>query len=364
MTLPKIHLDFETRSACDLKKAGTHVYSTHPTTSPWCMAYAFDDGPVSLWAPGRKMDKAADFAEQKGVVRLFEAIRAGATVTCHNAYFEWNIWNNVMAARHGWPELRHEQMRCTMAMAYALALPGSLENAAAAVGLKMAKDMDGHKLMMQMARPRRVEEDGAAIWWDDEARKQRLYAYCRQDVEVERELEKRLLQLMPSEQELWILDQRINDRGIMVDLPAIDAALALVESEKARLDKEIARLTDGQVRTCNQVMEITDWIKGQGVDVDGLAKADVTELLSYDALPDNVRAVLKCRQEAAKSSTAKLKAMKEAASADGRVRGCFQYHAATTGRWGGRKIQPQNFPRGVIGLTDDDIENVFNVLGG
>jgi DNA polymerase len=248
-----------------------------------------------------------------------------------------------------------------MAMAYAMSLPGSLENAAAAVGLDIGKDMQGRKLMMQMSRPRSTMNDGTLVWWDDEARRERLYAYCKQDVEVERQLEKRLLALVPSEQELWTLDQEINDRGVRVDLATIDKLLRAVEMEKKRLDGRMAKATGGRVQSCNQVAELTSWIEEQGVVVDGLAKADVTALLSRDGLPPAVREALRLRREGAKSSVAKLRAMKLGACADGRVRGLFQFHAASTGRWGGRRIQPQNFPR--PDLSHDAIESVVGLLG-
>jgi DNA polymerase len=232
-----------------------------------------------------------------------------------------------------------------MAMAYAMSLPGSLENAAAAVGLDIGKDMQGRKLMMQMSRPRSTMNDGTLVWWDDEARRERLYAYCKQDVEVERQLEKRLLALVPSEQELWTLDQEINDRGVRVDLATIDKLLRAVEMEKKRLDGRMAKATGGRVQSCNQVAELTSWIEEQGVVVDGLAKADVTALLSRGDLPVLVREALRIRREGAKSSVAKLRAMKLGACEDGRVRGIHQFHAASTGRWGGRRVQGQNLPR-------------------
>jgi DNA polymerase len=243
-----------------------------------------------------------------------------------------------------------------------MSLPGSLENAAAAVGLDIGKDMQGRKLMMQMARPRSVMNDGTLVWWDDEARRERLYAYCKQDVEVERQLEKRLLALVPSEQELWALDQTINDRGVRVDLATIDKLLRAVEMEKTRLDGRMAKVTGGRVTTCNQVAELTSWIVEQGVVVDGLAKADVTALLDQPSLPAVVREALRLRREGAKSSVAKLKAMRLGACADGRVRGLFQFHAASTGRWGGRRIQPQNFPRPELG--HEDIEKVVGLFEG
>jgi DNA polymerase len=347
-----LHIDFETRSTVDLKTAGAHAYADDPSTDVWCMAYVQGDAEIGLWSGGASILPPI----------VNGHVKRGGIVVAHNAAFELAIWNRLMVPRYGWPPLDPRQVRCTMAMAYAMSLPGSLENAAAAVGLDIGKDMQGRKLMMQMARPRSVMNDGTLVWWDDEARRERLYAYCRQDVEVERQLEKRLLALVPSEQELWTLDQTINDRGVRVDLATIDKMLRAVEMEKKRLDGRMAKATGGRVTSCNQVAELTSWIVEQGVVVDGLAKADVTALLDRADLPPAVREALRLRREGAKSSVAKLKAMRLGACADGRVRGLFQFHAASTGRWGGRRIQPQNFPRPELG--HGAIEKVVGLFEG
>lgn len=365
------HVDFETRSAVDLKKTGVHVYAADPSTDAWCMAYAIDEHPAHLL-------RNDQFTIPGVVAQIKSHVAAGGIVMAHNAAFELAIWNAVMVPRYGWPVLHPEQCRCTMAMAYAMALPGSLENAAAAVGLEIRKDMDGRNVMMRMAKPRKINDDGTIIWWEDEDRLQKLYAYCKQDVEVERALEKRLRPLSPEEQQLWVLDQQINNRGIHVDLPVIHKAIRIVEKEKARLDRAMAKVTGGQVTTCNQVAALTEWITGQGIDVNGLAKADIVELLDRDLVQEivfgqgcilpgdpseraaKIRTALELRREAAKSSTAKLKAMVAGADADSRCRGIHQFHVASTGRWGGRRVQGQNMPRPV--MDQDEIEDVFQIL--
>jgi DNA polymerase bacteriophage-type len=348
-----VHVDFETRSAVDLAKAGVHVYADDPSTDIWCMAIAVDARPVTLWT--------RDDCGSADVHRLlFSHIRDGATFIAHNAPFELAIWNRLMVPRYGWPVLPVEQVRCTMAMAYAMALPGSLENAAAAVGLDIGKDMEGRSLMMRMAKPRKINPDGSCVWWNEPDRLTRLYAYCKQDVEVERKLEKRLLPLSPSEQALWVLDQKINDRGIQIDTRAVENAIGVVEEAKVRLDKEMQRVTGGWVPTCSRVADLTEWLSLQGFDVDGVAKADVADLLERDDLPPMVRRALELRREAAKSSTAKLKAMTKAANIDGRVRGLHQYHGASTGRWAGRRVQTQNFPRGT--MDKEDVNAVLDIL--
>lgn len=346
-----LHIDFETRSTVDLRKRGLHVYATHPTTDVWCMAWSLDEDEVGLVTPDRFTDGKSD---------PLPYIRNGVTVMAHNAAFELAIWNHIMVPRYGWPKLDVRQVRCTMAMAYAMSLPGALDKAAAAVGLDMRKDLAGHRLMLQMAKPKKVHDDGTIEWWDEPEKLERLYEYCRQDVRVERELEKRLLPLSDSEQDMWCIDQRINNRGVYVDLRAVQAAIAVVEYEQRRLNDAIFDATLGRVSTCSQVAKIREWLEQQGVDVPSLAKADVTEALELPDLPKHCRHVLRLRQEAGRTSTAKLKAMVNAASEDGRVRGALQYHAAGTGRWGGRRVQPQNLPRPTI--EQAEIERALKVL--
>jgi DNA polymerase len=347
-----IFIDFETRSACDLKACGADVYGDHPTTTAWCLAWAIDEGPVEIWKHG-----------EEPPFSLFNLILDGARVVAHNVAFELAVWNRAMSPRHGWPLLSVDQCECTQAMAYAMAIPASLEKAALAMGIDKQKDMAGSRVMMQLAQPRRMEGE-TPVWWEPSEvpeKFERLYKYCMQDVEVERELYRRLMKLSKNERRVWILDNRINQRGIQVDVPAVKTAIRIVEMEKRRLDAEMRRVTKGAVISCTATGQLTDWVKWQGVEIDGVAKGDIVELLNRDSLPGSVRAALLLRQEAAKSSTAKLQAMLDRAGDDGRIRGIFQYHGAGTGRWAGRGIQPQNFPRPK--LDQNEIEQVFAILG-
>jgi DNA polymerase len=345
-----LHIDFETYSAADLPACGLDNYATHSSTGVHCMAFCFDDEPVQLW-----FEALAD--NPWSIQEVSRHIKAGGTVVAHNAAFELAIWNSVCVSKYGWPPLRPEQMRCTMAQAYAMSLPGSLDKASAALGIEQRKDLAGARVMMQLAKPKL---DGS--FWkpsDDPAKFDKLYDYCKQDVEVERALDERMMQLSPQEQALWVLDYKINQRGVQVDLPSIEAAIRLVEAEKARLDKEMLRVTGGVVGKCTEVQLLVKWIRNEGVEIKGLAKADVLDGLAGD-LPDRVRAALRLRQEGGKSSTAKLLAMSNRASKDGRVRGTLQYHGASTGRWAGRGIQVQNFPRPRVGTKPAHIEDIID----
>lgn len=340
-----LHIDFETFSACDLRSEGLDNYARHPSTGIHCMAYAFDDEPVQLWVKG---ESAPD--------RILKHVRIGGTVYAHNANFELLIWNCILRHRHGWPPLHAEQVRCTMAMAYAMGLPGKLEHAAPALGITERKDTAGGRVMLQLSQPKK---DGS--FWvpaDDPEKFQKLYDYCRQDVAVERTMHKRLVELSEHEQQLWNLDYRINQRGIRVDLQAIDKAIKLVEQQKLKLNAEMLKITEGVVGSCTEVQLLVKWIRSQGVEMPGVAKADVLDALSDPALPWRVRAALDIRKEAAKSSTAKLASMKARADKDGIIRNAHQYHGAATGRWAGRGIQVQNLPRPRPGIGAKQIQEI------
>jgi DNA polymerase len=343
------HIDFETRSACDLLKAGADSYSQHVTTDVLCLAYAFDDKPVELWTPEMIMP-----------LDLLNHVISGGITRGHNiGGFEMLIWNNVMALKYGWPELHIEQCQDTMAMAYAMALPGSLDDASRAAGIPYEKDMKGHRVMLKLSQPRSTDP---LKWWEKSEVPElfeQLYAYCMQDVEVERALCKRLMRLSLSEQKLWEIDYKINRRGVFVDLGAAHAAIDLVEDEKARLNNQLRKATGNAVAVFSATGQLSDWLKSKGLDVPSVAKADVTEMLSKE-LPPECREALLIRQEAAKTSTAKLQAMIKGASVGGRMRGLFQYHGASTGRWAGRRVQLQNLPRPK--LKQNKIDYIFEIL--
>jgi len=354
-----LHIDFETRSAVDLREVGLHNYARHPTTDVWCLGYALDDEEPRLWAP------------KPGAQKPFVALQPSVhQVVAHNAAFELAIWNEIMAPRYGWPPLKPEQTYCTMAQCYAMGLPGGLEDAAMAMGLHILKDKEGRSLMLRMARPRKtewlreVDADGnqvaAYTWWDEPDKLARLYAYCQQDVRVERELHKRLMPLSEKERRVWLLDYKINQKGIAIDRPSVEAAVTLAENLKAKYDAEMAEVTSGMAETCNALIPIKDWLRCQGFDFPKLAKADIADLLTRDDLTPDVRHVLTLRQEAAKASTAKLTPMLNIAGPDNRLRNLFQYHGAATGRWAGRKVQPHNLPRDVP--KAEEVEKILELV--
>lgn len=344
-----LHIDFETRSEIDLRKVGLHRYARDPSTDVICMAWAVNDEPVRLWHP-------ANINPTDVMNNVSEGIR----VVAHNVPFELEIWNQIMVPRFGWPELKPEQCECTMAMAYSMALPGALDNAAAALGLNVRKDNAGHRLMMQMCKPRRYEEDGTVVWWDDEDRMRRLFNYCKQDVEVERLLEQRLMRLAESERKVWQIDFRINSRGLRVDLDTVKRLNRVVDETRKLLDARMRTVTNNAVSTCTSVQQLVNWLRYHGVDTSSVAKFELAQLLERDDLAPDVRDALTLRQEAAKASVSKLNKVLDLAGTDHRAHGLLQFHGAATGRWAGRHIQAHNLPRPAI--EQHEIEHVIEVV--
>ncbi len=328
-----VSVDFETRSAVDLRKTGVYVYADDPSTDIWCMAYAFDDEEPKVWTPGMEMD-----------VRLEDYIVEGGKLRAWNAAFERVIWNKIMVERYQWPRTRTLQWHCTMAQASTMGLPRALGQAAAVLGLDEQKDKAGQALMLRMARPRKTKEDGTHTWWNTPDKISSLVEYCLQDVRTEVAVANAIHEMDANERQIFLLDQRINDRGVMLDRDLLNRVRTLADTSKDEIDSEIRRLTNGEVQAATQGASLVAWLRKYGITTKSVDKQSVAKMLTLDIHPV-IKRVLELRQDGAKSSTAKLDAMEHAAGADDRMRGLLVYHGAATGRWSGKLVQPQNFPR-------------------
>lgn len=341
-----LSLDFETRSLLDLRRTGVYPYAQHHSTGIWCMAWAFDDEEPRLWLPGEPLPEEIE-----------EHVVMGGEMRAWNAQFERVMWNNCAARLYIFPRTRLEQWHDTAAEAAAMSLPRALGQAAMVLGVTEQKDAAGQRLMLQMCRPRRLNNAGDPVWWDVPEKIERLGAYCMQDVRTEQAIAKLVRRLGKTEREVYLLDQRINDRGIRLDLELAEAARAAAEQELDRQNALVSEATDGQVEAVTRVAKLKGWLAERGVDAPSLAKHAVRELLARGDLPQDVTDALLARSEAAKSSVAKIQAMLDCVCGDGHMRGLLLYHGASTGRWAGRLVQPQNFPRGE--LTPEQIEDVI-----
>jgi len=335
----RLHLDFETCSTVNLSRTGAHAYAEHPGTEVVMLGYAFDDEKPRIWAPGQPFPR-----------RILDHVQEGGEVHAWNANFELAVWNLVLRREDAAslvPPLAPGQVHCTMAAAAYWGLPLALEQAAQALRLPQTKDQVGHGLMLRMARPRHFTPDGQPVWWheQDAIRYDILARYCQRDIEVERLAFNAMPPLPEQEKAIWLVDHRMNARGIKVDLSLVEALDKLTREETLRLDQDMRDATGGAAST-RMVGVLTQWLLSKNVQVESLAKGHLGALLETPNLDGDAATALLIRQEAAKTSTAKLKTMKTAASRDGRVRGAMQYYgAARTGRWAGRLIQIQNYPR-------------------
>jgi DNA polymerase len=350
--MPVLFRDIESRSALNLAAAGAWRYAADPTTEVLCIAYAVDEGPIEIWVPRQPIPEPFVIAARD----------PDWLVVAHNDQFETAIETRLLNPRFDWPLVPIERHRDTMAMALAVARPGSLEGAAVALGLPVQKDRDGHRLMMTMCRPRkpRKGEDPSGIYWiDDPEKRARLAEYCRQDVNVEREIYRRLPPLSESELALWVLDAVINKRGFCVDLESTEAARQLVLGAQAEINAEISALTGGKITTVGQVPRIVAYLQERGHDVPNLNKRTVAALLAQSN--GDARRLLELRREGGAAAVHKLRALIAGTDADHRLRGTLQYHGAATGRWAGRRFQPQNLPRPQI---EDPTEAIEAILAG
>ena len=328
---PEASLDFETRSECDLKKAGLHRYFEHPTTEVLCLAYRIGDNAIKTWRPG-----------QDWPLDLMRHIDNGGTVIAHNQAFDRTAW--IKTFKH---PISLQQSDCTMARGAAMALPQSLDQLGLALKAPVAKDRAGRALMLKMCKPRGYLEDGTAVWYETPEQLDALTAYCVRDVETERAINRIVPKLSTKEREVWILDQKINERGVYVDIPMCQLALDAVTVAKARADKRMSELTQGRVAKCTEVAKLVAWLNARGVTCESVAKGDIVEIILRTQLLDDpqAREAIELRRSAAKSSTAKFQSIVNSVCRDGRVRGSLRYHGASTGRWAGAGMQPHNFPR-------------------
>jgi DNA polymerase len=336
--MPILFRDYETRSTRNLDRVGSWEYVSNPTTDVWCCAYAVDDGPVSLWVPGDPVPP--EFIEA--------ANNPDWIVSAFNDTFERHVEMHIMAPRYGWPIVPLEQRRCTQAAALALALPASLKAVAKALDIEQQKDEAGQRLMLQMMRPRKPRrgEDPIGIYWfDDPERRQRLYAYCKRDVEVERAVHRLIGHLPDDEQLVWQLDASINDRGLMIDALITEGAIKISSAAQNAIDDELTTVTGGSVTSVGQTTKLLTWLSANGVDLENVQNETIRRALTRKELPQAARRALELRHQGAHIAATKFETMRSWAAADGRIHGAFKYHGAATGRWTSFGVQFQNLKK-------------------
>lgn len=334
----RLHIDIETYSGESLADCGVHRYAEHPDFQILLFAYAFDEAPVTV------VDLAQGATLPAPVLRALTDPKV--VKVAHNATFERTCIGRMLGK-----ELDPLQWECTMAQCARCGLPLSLGEAAKALGLEVQKMTEGKKLIKQFCLPHEATLLGGServLPTDDLKGWQTFKDYCRMDVEVERELDKALSWLEPTQDEkaLYALDQRINDRGVLVDMTLVDNAVRMDTIYKARLNVEAQQITG--LSNPNSATQLREWLGGRtGLQLDTLRKADLPDIKGSTE-DEDVHRVLQIRAEMAKTSNKKYEAMQKTVCRDSRVRGLLQYHGTRTGRWAGRLVQMQNLPQNHI----------------
>jgi len=326
-----VYIDFETRSRCDLKSKGVYNYAQDMSTEVLCMSYAFDDEEVQTWTSG----PLPDFT--------------GHMIYAHNAAFERLIFWYVL--QQNYPL---EQFYCTAAQARSNCAPGGLEDVGRFAGADMKKDHRGAQLIRLLSIPK---ADGT--FNNDAALMQEMIQYCEQDVRAMRAVSKAMRPLSADELLDYHVNERINDRGLMVDVPLCQAAVKYAGAEMDEIQKIVAEVTEGQI-TSVRSPKMREWVlervgeqakklmwTGEKYSIDKTVRANLLAMENHDEVPPDVAEVIQCADDLWASSVAKFSRLESLADEeDARVRGAFVFAGGSaTGRASSYGAQVHNLPR-------------------
>ena len=331
-----LFIDTETFSVLDLRQVGGYKYSL--TCEVLLVSYAIADDAVQCWdvTLGEPMPRDLKSA----------LLDEGCEVVMHNSNFDRNVISNFFEI-----DINLGRIVDTMILASSAGLPASLSEVGKALKLKAEHQKhDGNKLINLFCKPapdnrkvNRYTRDNKPAEWEAFIR------YAINDIHAMRQLYYKIPHhnIKGTEKDLWMLDQKINDRGIPIDTNLVEAALELVTTQQTKLDDKMREVSGGEIDSTSAVQQIKNYLLKRGYAVASLDQAYVLAMLTEE-LPEEVREVLELRRQAGRTSTSKYVKIRDTVSVDGRLRGCLQFYGARTGRWSGRNLQPQNLPRGSV----------------
>lgn len=339
-------VDIETYSSVDLLEAGVYAYVEAPDFDILLISYIFDD-----W--GEDDVKTIDCfdADPDMMAEFCEALLDPQIVkTAFNANFE-----RTCLAKWLQKPMPPEEWRCTMVKALTLGLPGNLAGAGEALGLppEKLKDPQGKALIQFFSKPCKPTRTNGQrtrnLPQHDPAKWQLYKGYNRQDVVTEQEILRKLsiYKTPESEQELWALDQHMNDNGVALDIPMVEKIVEYDTRRRQELQEEAQELTG--LKNPNSLAQLKRWLAEQGVEMTSVTKDTIAEALRDPELPDVVRRVLEIRTALGKTSVAKYSTMLVAHCQDHRLRGILQFYGANrSGRWAGRLVQTHNLAKNTL----------------
>lgn len=341
--IKKLSIDIETYSSADLNKSGVYRYAEAQDFEILLFGYSVNDGDV----------KVVDLSQGESIPpEIIEAIKSDNVLKyAFNAMFE-----RVCLSRYlGFPTgkyLNPKSWRCTMIWSAYLGLPFSLKGVGAVLKLENQKLDEGKELIKYFSVPclptkangRRTRN----LPHHDFAKWSKFKFYNKRDVEVEMDIQKRLLRF-PVPDFVWDeyhIDQEINDRGVYIDSLLVEAAIKTSDKTSLEISKSLQNLTN--LENPNSVQQFRSWLSNNGVVTDELGKKTVKTLLKNSTAPD-IKEALSLRLQLSKTSIKKYEAMKSSMCSDGRCHGMFQFYGANrTGRFAGRIVQLQNLPQNHI----------------
>ena len=380
-------LDFETwptSGSMGVKEVGAWRYAENAITRIICLGYSVDGAAPEVLEEAHLLLHGGPYHLVLGITRtLLDLVLDPAVYFVpHNAGFEKAIWRKIMVAQLGWPDIPNKRWHDTQAMCAMHSLPIDLDSAAQELGLAELKDKTGKKALAAHMKPRPRSDFPSGKAGTAEYRAQRgtynftaaavgkTKSYNLQDIRTQKALHQKLGWMPHGERDVWLLDQRINERGVKLDIPFIDAAQSIVDQVSAKMVRRFKEITGYEP---GQNAKVLEWARSEispsfhnlrketlaavlGGDIDEIIYDDETgEGLDF-ALPTHAEEALRIRQIIGSSSIKKLERMKLMCCDDGRARGLLMYHGAHPGRWSGRGFQPQNFPVGTLKLGGEKPE--------
>ena len=365
--MKKLSIDIETFSDIDLIKCGVYKYADSPAFEILLFAYSIDDGEIHIV----DLVRGEELPDE-----ITEAIKSDTVIkTAFNAQFE-----RVCLSKHLGILLDPSSWYCTAVQAAELSLPSSLADVGAALGLERQKMTDGKELIKYFCVPCKPTKSNGSrtrnMPWNAPEKWALFKEYCKRDVDVERQIAEKLKKypLSKSEHDLYVLDQNINDRGVLVDLELARQAVKLNSIQTAVATEQAYTLTG--LENPNSVAQLKAWLTENGVEIDSLSKKAVAALA--DETDGDIQEMLHLRLLMSKTSVKKYEAVMRSVCRDNRVRGMMRFCGASrTGRWSGQILQVQNLPQNHLPdltlardiVKDGDLEmldmtfgNVPNVL--
>ena len=331
-----IIIDFETYSPINIEQ-GVIKYASHPKADIICMGYKVDNAPVQLWTPDKRFPK-----------ELFK--NTIHTIYAHNAFFDYNIWR-IIGKKYGMPKLSLARWRDSMALTRRYTFPAKLYEAGKVLGCRVVKDRRGSALIKKICcgNPRpKLHRDFTQQDLED------FYAYCMQDVDSTYEILHTLphYELSDEEQEIWEQTQKINLRGLPIDVRTAEIIAEYVKAFRDELTEHLRSLTKGRVTKITQAKRIAEFCK-----LPNLQKETVEKILADPpkTLSSNQLELLQLRSDIGAGSTAKFKKLVDLTH-EGRIYYNLVYYGANTGRFGGTGFQLHNLPRASF-KQDKEVEN-------